>query len=225
MKMQIIMAVLPLALLMWVEIASAQDPPKTYSVSVSVHKDLSEPLSDGDVEEILDKASKLLQKNSGHACGVAFTLKGPVRIFGSPATPAIVGKRHIKAVHRVGSDVAGADFHVKVVEEIGFCRGKRGRANGCSFPPKFRSIIVVHPKLHRNREGELVRNFPDHVLWAHEFGHLTGLGHRKDEHALMTNCGVNKDSVRVNEDDCRCLLRGPPGRGPCKLPPALWCTR
>ncbi len=117
--MQIIAGILSVAVLMWVEAASAQ---KTYSLSVSRHRAVP-ALSEGEIKAILAGASKMLQKNSGHnddddvACNVAFTLKGPIRTFGSADTPEVVDKDHIAAVHRVDSNVAG-DFHVKVVEEI-----------------------------------------------------------------------------------------------------------
>jgi hypothetical protein len=229
-NMRIIMAILFLAVLMWVETAHAQS---TYSVSVSRHS-ATDPLSDEDVRSILDKASKMLQK-SGHVdspdnvkCDVSFTLKGSVRTFGSSDTPVEVDMPNLDAVHRVDNDVADVDFHVKVVDKIKtFCRfPNRTGFQGCSFPPNFRSIIVVHPKKHLDASDNHLENFPDHVLWAHEFGHLTGLGHSRDGNALMANCplqkftGVPPNQVRVSPDECRCLRSGP-GFGPngiCALP-------
>src|SRR5215471_6247027 len=105
-KMPIAMAILCLPLMMWPEVASAQS---TFSVSVSRHSEVPE-LSDPEVKDILDKASKMLQKSPGHvdtpdnfACNVTFTLKGSVGKFGSTDTPAIVDRDHIDAVHRVDS--------------------------------------------------------------------------------------------------------------------------
>jgi hypothetical protein len=239
-KMPIAMAILSLALLMWVEAASAESK---YSVSVSLHRDLSGlGLSKDDVKGILEKASKMLQKSPGHvdtpdsvACNVTFTLKGSVGTFGSSDTPAMVDKDHIDAVHRVDSDVDG-DFHVKVVKKItNFCRVPlAGGFHGCSFPPNFRSIIVEHPATHTDPTSpasapqDLPRGkFPDHLLWAHEFGHLTGLGHRDEPRALMTPCDlsiqfsdVSDARVQVTRDECHCLLSG---LGSCPLPPRLAC--
>jgi hypothetical protein len=218
--MQIIMAVLSLALLVWSEPVSAQ---VTYSVSVSHHRDVP-PLSETQVQEILANASKLLQKPD-HAdtpddvkCNVTFTLKGPIRTFASPDKIAH-GDLDIIDLHRVDADV-DVHFRVKVVEGIGVCRGNFGRANGCAYPPQPRSIIVVHPQSHKDENNQPVADYPDHVLWAHEFGHLTGLGHRKDKDALMKCGGVTRSSVRVKEEECRCLLGGP---GACQLPPPLFC--
>lgn len=214
--MRIIAGILLLALPMWVERATAQT---TFSLSVSRHRAVP-ALSAKEVKGILAAASKMLQKNSSHnsdddvACNVTFTFKGPVRTFGSPDTPEVVDEAHIEAVHRVDFNVTGVDFHVKVVKEIDFCRpGLTGPFEGCSYsPPDFRSMIVVHPKLHRN--------YPDYLLWPHEFGHLTGLAHRQDPNALMTGCPLAKNDVKVNRRECQCLLSGPAS---CPLPAPVTC--
>ena len=226
---------LSLALLMWVEAASAQ---QTYSLSVSRHRAVP-ALSDGDVRRILADASRMLQKNPRHdgdddvACNVTLTLKGSVGTFASPNTP-VVDRDNIDAVHRVDSDVTGVDFHVKVVKEINFCRPDLPAEPfvGCSFsPPDFRSMIVVHPKLHKDAQGRPLSRYPDHLLWAHEFGHLTGSGHRDDDQlALMTRCPLNTQflnisdaRVRVNSEECRRLLAGPGVRPPDPIPGTPAC--
>jgi hypothetical protein len=90
---------------------------------------------------------------------------------------------------------------------------------GCGYPPKYRSIIVVRPSKQTDGPGE----FAEHILWAHEFGHLTGLGHTKDKQSLMRCGGVTETSVRVSRRECGCLMKGP-GPKACKLPAApLWC--
>jgi hypothetical protein len=217
---------LSLALLMWVEAASAQ---QTYSLSVSRHRAVP-ALSDGEVKRILADASRMLQKNPRQdgdddvACNVTFTLKGSVGTFASPNTP-VVDRDNIDAVHRIDANVAGVDFHVKIVKEINFCRPDLPAEPfvGCSFsPPDFRSMILVHPRLHKDAQGRTLSRYPDHLLWAHEFGHLTGLGHRDDDPlALMTRCPLNTQfsnisdaRVRVNSQECRRLLAGPGVRPP-----------
>jgi hypothetical protein len=218
---------LSLAALMWAGAANAQ---ATYSLSVSRHHD-TPALSEPEVRDILVKASKMLKKDSSHhddddiGCDVKFTLTGPVRTF-SARGRAVINEDNIEDAHRVDSDGAG-DFHVKLVEEITFCRPETGRGAfaGCSFsPPDYRSIILVHPKLHKDG------NYPDHLLWAHEFGHLTGSGHRHDASvALMTACPLTVFSsipdkcVRVSRAECNRLLSGPgkrppPAFGQCLLP-------
>jgi hypothetical protein len=229
MRIRIIASTLLFAMLIWIDAVSAQ---KTYSLSVSRHRAVP-ALSEGEVRGILADASRMLQKNSRHnddedvACNVTFTVRGPVRSFASPDTSEVVDEDNIRAVHRVDSNVAGVDFHVKVVEEINFCRpGLNGPFHGCSYPIDFGSIIVVHPKLHRDPRGQILATYPDHLLWAHEFGHLTGLGHRRDRFALMTPCPLTQFSnvpdtrVQVNRAECRCLLSG---LGSCPLPGPVTC--
>lgn len=239
-QMQMIVAIVSLALPACLDAASAQS---TYSLSVTRHSSVP-ALSDADVRQILASASKMLQEAPGTpndvTCDVTFRLKGPVRTFSDPPTMrrpntlASVTESNIAAVNKVDSDIDGVDFHVKVVEEIKFCRpGVHGNQAGCAFsPPDFHSIIVVHPKRHRdprNPDGPRLASFPDHLLWAHEFGHLTGLGHREgvgnrdDEIALMTRCNLATQfsnlpdkRVLVSQDECRHLLAGPghPSPGP-----------
>src|SRR5262249_53381213 len=143
----------------------------TYSVSVRVHHDLPS-LSAEEVNAILEKASRMLQKPNLHAetdsnvkCDVTFKLKGSIGSFRAPANP-IVTKDNIDAV--MNSDLDDADFHIKVVKHIEYCRpGVAIASSGCSFsPPHYRSIVVVHPHMHP--EGP---DYPDHLMWAHEFGH------------------------------------------------------
>jgi hypothetical protein len=230
----LVMALILVVALTWVDAAKAQ---KTYSLSVSRHRSVP-LLSEDEVDRILADASKTLQKNSGHVrppenvgCNVTFTLKGPVRTFGSPETPAKVDEHHIEAVHRVDSDVTGVDFHVQVVDEItNFCRVPGLGFAGCSYPPEFHSIIVVHPKRHINPsdpKGPRLAEFPDHLLWAHEFGHLTGLGHRIAPRALMTPCALNEQFsdptdtlAEVTQGECNCMLSG---LNSCPLPDPLGC--
>jgi hypothetical protein len=220
MKMQIIMAILSLVLLIWTEPANAQ---KTYSASVSLHARVPAPaLTDEEVKKILADASKLLQKDPGHAdtddedvaCNVTFTLKGSVGTFSAPPNPVLIEQSEIDVVHDVDAHL-DADFHIKVVDQILRCRDVRNGYNGCAYPPKSRSIIVVHPKM--------IQDVPAPVLWAHEFGHLAGLDHRKgDRHALMRCGGVSNASVRVNRYECRCLLDWKSPQA-CKLSPDPIC--
>jgi hypothetical protein len=233
-KMRIVASILSLAALMWVESATAQS---TYSVSVSRHRDVPD-LTERQVKAILARASNMLRKDSTHndddvSCDVTFTLKGRVGTFASPETP-VVDENNIKAF--LNSNVPGADFHVKIVKEIKFCRPglPAGSSAGCSFsPPDFRFMVLVHPKLHKDAQGHALSAYPDHLLWAHEFGHLTGLGHRDDDElALMTRCPLNTQfsnvsdaRVRVNARECRKLLAGPGAKAADPLPGNPSCRR
>ena len=193
--MQIIIAIVCLGLVMWVGPASAQS---THSLTVSHHRDIT--LSANDVDKILAKASQILKKNS---CNVIFRRKGSVRTFASSTTPATIETMADRdAVH-------SENFDVKVVKAIEFCRGK-GDAAGCAWDPpqpgqlpQHRSMIVV-PQPNTRLAG---------IVWAHEFGHRTGLFHRSEADALMTICPLILDLVvhqeKVNREECNCFLGGP----------------
>jgi hypothetical protein len=194
-----------LGLQMWAEPASAQ---VTHGLTVGHHRDIA--LSDGEVDEILAEASKILKNNS---CNVTFERKGIVQPFTSPATPKdITSESERDAVHR-------EPFDVKVVMSIGFCRGE-GKYAGCAWDPlpggsepRRQSMIVVH-------RPEAVRNLHAKVeilgiLWAHEFGHRTGLWHRDERNALMTVCPLERKQEAVDSRECGCFIAGP---GSCRTP-------
>ncbi len=218
--MHIIIAVLALALLVWVEPASAQAkhtasvnrhhavPPATHTVSVSVHKDLSESLSAQQVKAILADASQALKTNPGYACPVTFKLKGKVRKFGSASRPVeIQNDAQKNAVHRVDFH-RPTDFHIKVVRTINSCiPNVSGGFAGCAWETKYRSIIVVHPSL--------LPHLPHHIVWAHEYGHLAGLSHLTTPapNALMSGCTLTPANLQVTRKECRCLRLGPKGCG------------
>jgi hypothetical protein len=203
MKTQTILAIACLGLLLSVQPASAREIARAqieYSVTVSVHEDVRPRLTKEDAEEILEGASKLLSH-----CNVRFKLMGPIQTFGS--LPAVIRTRAQR------NSVYGVDAHVKVVEEIKFCRPALGLDffDGCAFPriKGRKSMIVTHARA----DTTPLRS----ILWAHEFGHRTGLQHRADSDALMTSCpNLFGDQVQVNEDECRCFRLGPGG---CIRPP------
>jgi hypothetical protein len=197
--MQIIIAIVCLGLLMWVEPASAQT---THSLKVSRHPNVE--LSDRAVDAIFVEATEIMRKNS---CEVKFRRDGPVQTFASSNTPEKITDRTSRdAVHREDSDV-------KVVSAIEFCR-ENGQHAGCAWDPlrpgqrpQHRSMIVV-PQPTTKFAG---------ILWAHEFGHRTGLFHRSAPDALMTKCDLLLDLVipqeKVSGEECHCFLGGP---GSCR---------
>jgi hypothetical protein len=199
MNMQIIIAIVCLGLLIWVEPASAQRS-KTHSLTVGRHENVA--LRAEEVDKILAEASKVLRK-----CNVILKRKGSVRPFASSETPEVIETdAHRDAVH-------SEDFDIKIVKTIGFCRVEGGHA-GCAWDPPLsgphslpqrRSIIV---KLQKDAKDS-------GRLWAHEFGHRTGLWHRGTKTALMTPCPLESRHVQITRKECECFLGGP---GFCKDP-------
>jgi hypothetical protein len=214
-QMQII-AIIWLALLIGITSASAQ---VTYSLKVSRHPSVS--FSDQQVDQILADASKMLQKDPHHAdatnnvaCNVTLQRVGPVQVLSANAPAVIKNQSDRDAVHRENPDSDPNVISVKIVKKIEFCRPQQGNSFvGCSWPHSFHSIIVVadqkSPKL----------------VWPHEFGHHTGLWHRKGlNNALMSPCTLKATNVQVTKSECSCLLAGPGGCKTSEPKPPVTCS-
>jgi len=212
--MRIAMTIVSIALLALAEPASAaESKSRTYTVSVSQHADITDPLNDRQVKEILAGASKIL-KDKG--CDITFTLKGRVGGFGENRSSLLsVNESEIETVHEISAD-PNAHLHVKVVEDIGFCRSFEGDFNGCAWPINFRSIIVKRVPEEGSPPGD-DRGPLSSFVWAHEFGHLMGIRHSLESNSLMTPCQIKKTDKEVTKDECMCYLAGPGTFGQCDL--------
>jgi hypothetical protein len=183
----------------------------THLLSVGRHDSVQ--FSEQKVDEILAAASKVLHAT---ACNVTLKRIGPLYTFASPSTPAII-KNQIERdeVHKVKftPDVL---ISVKIVERIEFCRPNFGKSlfNGCSWPRHFRSMIVIaDPEPH----------VPE-LVWLHEFGHQTGLWHRRpDNVALMSPCPLTTANVQITADECKCFRKGPGARKTPEPDPPVTC--
>jgi hypothetical protein len=206
MKTQIIIAIVCLGLLIWVDPGSAQQI-RTYSLTIGRHHKVA--LSADKVDKILAEASKVLKK-----CNVALKRKGSVGTFASPNAEAIISNATERdAVHR-------ENFDIKIVQLVRFCRVEQPGQVGCAWDPppspakqipQHRSIIVgvLADTTLIGPVSILTDTKLTGMIWAHEFGHRTGLPHRSDKNALMA-CKVER--ARINQRECDCFRRGP---GPC----------
>jgi hypothetical protein len=198
--MKTILTIVFTGLLMWSAPASA----KTYSLTVSVHKDVAK-LTRNEVKEILKRASRIMHDAK---CDVTFTLGGDIGRFDVPAKEITTPDQR-DAVHNVKANV-------KIVDKIGFCFAD-GVFRGCAFPterppgPPGISIILT-----RN-EASLANR------WAHEVGHRMGLSHRRglDKKPLMTACAVEPQSAELTKEECKCFLEGPLS---CGKPEVIQCS-
>jgi hypothetical protein len=176
-------------LLIWSVPAAA----KTYSLTVSVHKNVA-GLSRNEVKAILKRASRIMHDAK---CNVTFKLDGAIGRFDLRGGEEIVTEAQRDAVHSVKANV-------KIVDKIGFCFAP-GVFRGCAFPtdqpPDRPGISII---LTRN-EASLANR------WAHEVGHRMGLPHRQglDKKPLMTACTVEPQSVELTKEECECFLEGP----------------
>jgi hypothetical protein len=190
-----------------------QDPHEPITHSLSVGRHHSVPFSEEKVDSILAAASKVLH-DAG--CQVTFKRIGALSTFASADTPAIIKNQAERdAVHQVRFKPEGI-VSVKIVERIEFCRPNFGKSlfNGCSWPRHFQSMIVV---------ADPRPNVPE-LVWLHEFGHQTGLWHRRpDQAALMSPCPLTTANVQLTADECECFRIGP---GALKTPepePPITC--
>jgi hypothetical protein len=185
MKMHIIIAIACLGLLTWIEPASAQRS-KTRELTVGHHRDIA--LRADQIDRIFVEASKILRK-----CKLTLKRKGAIRRFASSATPGVIETEADRdAVH-------GERFDVKIVPDINFCR-VHGNHAGCAWDPPQRRSIIVKLQPTARESGR---------LWAHEFGHRTGLWHRNGETALMTPCALEPRHKEITDEECECFRGGP----------------
>jgi len=200
MRLTISIAIACLAALISVNSASAQ---VVHELSVGHHPGFS--MGDTEVDRILDEASTILGR-----CKVTLKRKGVVQPFASASTPPMISNPPQRdAVH-------AEHFDVKVVTNIGFCRFAAGHA-GCAWDPppedpdkpRRRSMIVEHiPTAVSNTNDESEKLKLLGVVWAHEFGHMTGLWHRSEPQALMSMCKLKKDQIEIGEAECSCYVGG-----------------
>ena len=147
-------------------------------------------LSNADVDRILSDAGNLLQNNDGTgdvSCNMAFARSGDVTTF-------TTGNGNINS----GPDydaVVGLAGNVKVVNRINWCSVLRPSFIGCAFGSEHSFVVVRHTT---SLEG---------ILWAHEYGHNKGLGHRNnDANALMNQINGNTRTM-VNANECAAIRR------------------
>ena len=202
--MRIIIAIVCLGLLTWISPANAQ---ATYSLRVSRHPGVQ--FSEQKVDAILAAASKMLQRS----CNVTLQRVGQMHILPSNLPAVIKNQTDRDAVHAENPDPDPKVISVKIVKQIDFCRPQQGNSfAGCSWPHSFHSIIVVADDKH-----------PE-FLWPHEFGHHTGLWHRRRLNtALMSPCPLKATNVQVTQSECDCLKAGPGGCHPPEPNPPVTC--
>jgi hypothetical protein len=191
-------AIVLLGLALWAGPASAEDI-VVHPLTVAIHPAVRDKykLSQYDVEVILKHASDLLKRNN---CNVGFALNGPINTFES-APADIKTADDLEAVHSVPADV-------KVVRSITFCVGQINEAGflGCAWRPEDRQKTVVV-----SIAGSLPGMGSASRVWAHEYGHTTGLLHRfqAGNMSLMTPCDIQAYSAQLNQDECNHFRAGP----------------
>ena len=149
-------------------------------------------LTERDADEILAEMSDVLRTFDDvddMDCNVAFCRDGTIEEYAID-DGIIDNESELLAVAAVPQDI-------KVARGIFFCASRFHSFAGCRVGDSF---IVVGPGLAVSSD--------DGINWAHEYGHVRGLGHRDDPHAVMVE-GTTIISRRVNSRECTAYRSGP----------------
>jgi hypothetical protein len=204
--------ILLLGLVSSVQPVGAQSKMVTHWLTVSVHPAVYPKVHPNEVEDILKGASDLLQgKHTDitppNNCQVEFKFKRFIPWTSGPAD--ITDDTDLEQVQEVPADV-------KVVQNITYCAPGNGGYAGCAWRPKSgqRTVIVA-----RSQFSPSIGNGP--VIWAHEYGHTTGLIHRNeaDSENLMSPCVLQVFNVKIDQSECGKFRAGPVSKYPPTLGP------
>lgn len=151
-------------------------------------------LTERDADLILGEMSYVLRGFDGSddiECNIAFCRDGTIEEYA--IDDSIIDKEaELLAVAAIPQDI-------KVARNINFCSGEFQSFAGCAVGDTF---IV--------RDPGIIITSDDGINWAHEYGHVRGLGHRKDPdpNAVMVE-GTTPISRRVNPTECTAFRSGP----------------
>jgi len=142
-------------------------------------------LDNGRADCILANATEILQTQDGAddvACAVRLARRGNVTEF-SAGDGSIDGPAEFDAIMR-------APGNVKLVDEINWC-GTYVVAYGCA--PMGGSSLAVVPASSNTLAG---------ILWAHEYGHTKGLGHRDADNQAVMYYSISAYPKKVSQAEC-----------------------
>ena len=145
-------------------------------------------LVNADADGIYTNARGTLSTNNGAgdvSCSVAALARnGDVTTFST-------GNGIVNSQADFNTIIGLAGF-TKVVNQINWCGSIAPNWIGCSPTPGTSLLVVRYTS---NQEG---------ILWAHEYGHTRGLGHRNDSDAIM-NATISTNRTKVNQTECDSL--------------------
>lgn len=164
------------------------------------------PLSNSEAREILRRASLQLQRKDSArdtSTRIEFALKGDrVRTLPRSLPRTIKTRRELE---RVLNSREG----IKVVQQINYCTKPNSDAIGCGNVGSETVRIVV----------ARTSSLKEPQLWAHEFGHNSGLEHEKGSPSnLMYRRIGSRGNREVTPAQARAILRGPSGKTQSRSP-------
>ncbi|WP_157935869.1 hypothetical protein [Paracoccus zhejiangensis] len=170
---------------MWHRWWSEVQPRTVRALTIRRHNTLA--MTDGQADSILNDLGTVLTRNDGPgdvACAVGVTRNGAVGAFaetdGNLNTNAEV------------QQVFGLNGNIKVVPTVDFCgsAGFNTSIIGCGQTP---GASFITERFTATQEG---------ILWAHEFGHNTGLPHRTDTSDALMFPSIGSNRLRINASEC-----------------------
>lgn len=167
----------------------------TRRVDVIVHRHSTVALTNADADRILaDMGTTLQRKDSPQdvATPVRFVRNGAVRVLPANIAGTIQTQAEWSALMAAGTGV-------KVVQAIRWCGGPGGSIIGCAPVPSAKMNLAV-VRFSSNQEG---------ILWAHEYGHNAGSGHRQDDRRALMYPSIGSDHNVINKAESDRFLAGP----------------
>jgi hypothetical protein len=172
------------------------NPPVTLrTVQVTVQRHSTVALSEADADRILADMGTILQGDDSPAdvaTPVRFVRNGRVQVLPENIPGTIQTAADLTALLNAGSGV-------KIVQAIRWCGGPGGSIIGCA-PVGSSTVNLAAVRFTANQEG---------VIWVHEYGHNTGLGHRTDDPRAIMFPSVGADHNVVNATESASYLAGP----------------
>lgn len=150
------------------------------------HVDLSNKMTDVRLDTVLEEASLRAGRSdySGDVgCCITVSRLGNARTFGSSGD----GLDSIDNSSELNAVLNNSVSRAKVVRQINYCGGPGFNIIGCAYTPGDGMAVVRMSGLGTEA-----------VLWIHEYGHNTGLGHVSDSRRIMygTDTGFNNGLVQ-----------------------------
>jgi len=158
-----------------------------HGLSFANHVDTPSKMTDSALDALFDDASVLIGRGDFAEdvyCCNALSRLGTAGSFGTTGD----GLDRIDDQSELNTVLFAGSQRVKVVRAINYCGGPGSNIVGCASRPGSRMVVV-------RISG------PEDALWAHEYGHNTGLGHNADSRFVMHG-QLSNSASGVSQTEC-----------------------